>query len=119
MGDIIGSGQVIPPVLGKICLGLFEFDIVGIAGMVVFSFGIQDLPEGSTLGDAVLKLIWSELFFSMGLDKDEITQKKADMENNRTLKNLCDAVEAYKFAYNDRYFADEAPKKRPSAALRP
>ena len=65
----------------------------------------------ATVGDAVLKLIWSELFFSMGLDKDEITRRKADMENNRTLKNLCDAVQAYKFAYNDRYFADEAPQK--------
>jgi len=65
----------------------------------------------ATVGDAVLKLIWCELFFSMGLDKDEITARKANMENNRTLKNLCDAVEAHKFAYNDRYFADEAPPR--------
>ena len=67
----------------------------------------------ATVGDAVLKLIWSELFYSMGLDKDEITRRKADMENNRTLKNLCDAVEAQKFAYNDRYFATEAPARNP------
>lgn len=67
----------------------------------------------ATVGDAVMKLIWSELFYSMGLDKDEITRRKADMENNRTLKNLCDTVEAHKFAYNDRYFATEAPKNRP------
>ena len=67
----------------------------------------------ATVGDAVMKLIWSELFYSMGLDKDEITRRKADMENNRTLKNLCDRIEAHKFAYNDRYFATEAPKNRP------
>lgn len=67
----------------------------------------------ATVGDAVLKLIWCELFYSMGLDKDEITRRKADMENNRTLKKLCDAVQAYRFAYNDRYFADEAPTHRP------
>jgi dsRNA-specific ribonuclease len=67
----------------------------------------------ATVGDAVMKLIWSELFYSMGLDKDEITRRKADMENNRTLKNLCDIIEAHKFAYNDRYFATEAPKHRP------
>ena len=36
----------------------------------------------ATVGDAVLKLIWSELFYSMGLDKDEITRRKADMESN-------------------------------------
>ena len=61
----------------------------------------------------VMKLIWSELFYSMGLDKDEITRRKADMENNRTLKNLCDTVEAHTFAYNDRYFATEAPRHNP------
>ena len=67
----------------------------------------------ATVGDAVLKLIWSELFYSMGLDKNEITRRKANMENNRTLKNLCDTVEAHLFAYNDRYFATEAPKRNP------
>ena len=63
----------------------------------------------ATLGDAVLKLIWSEHFFAQGLDKDEITQKKSDLENNGTLKNLCDLVGAQNFAYNDKYFFDEAP----------
>ena len=66
----------------------------------------------ATLGDAVLKLVWSEHFFSQGLDKDEITQKKSDLENNGTLKNLCDIASAQSFAYNDRYFADEAPEHR-------
>lgn len=63
----------------------------------------------ATLGDAVLKLIWSEHFFAQGLDKDEITARKADLENNGTLKNLCDLVGAQAYAYNDHYFASEAP----------
>ncbi len=66
----------------------------------------------ATLGDAVLKLVWSEHFFAQGLDKDEITQRKADLENNGTLKNLCDVTGAQNFAYNDQHFADEAPGHR-------
>ncbi len=66
----------------------------------------------ATVGDAVLKLVWSEHFFDAGLDKDEITERKADLENNATLKNLCDLVGAQRFAYNDDYFADEAPAHR-------
>lgn len=65
----------------------------------------------ATLGDAVLKLIWSEYFFSLGLDKDEITRRKASLEKNATLKALCDKVGVYGFAYNDDYFGSEAPKK--------
>ena len=66
----------------------------------------------ATVGDAVLKLIWSEHLFDQGLDKDEITAKKADLENNTTLKNLCDLVGAQHYAYNDEHFADEAPAHR-------
>ena len=32
------------------------------------------------------------------------------MENNDTLKNLCDLLSVRDFAYNDDYFADEAPE---------
>ena len=66
----------------------------------------------ATVGDAVLKLIWSEHFFDKGLDKDEITEKKADLENNTTLKNLCDLIGVQHYAYNDEYFADNAPAHR-------
>ena len=66
----------------------------------------------ATLGDAVLKLIWSEYFFNQGMDKDEITEKKANVENNGTLKNLCDLIGAQEYAYNDLYFASEAPQSR-------
>ena len=66
----------------------------------------------ATLGDAVLKLVWSEHFFDMGLDKDEISKRKAPLECNATLKALCDKVGIYAFAYNDSYFADEAPKTK-------
>ena len=66
----------------------------------------------ATLGDAVLKLIWSEHFFDMGLDKDGISDHKADMENNATLRNLCERLHVYDYAYNDRFFGDEAPPHR-------
>ena len=62
----------------------------------------------ATLGDAVLKLIWSEYFFDKGYAKDRISAYKADMENNATLKNLCERIGIYDFAYNDLYFGDEA-----------
>ena len=63
----------------------------------------------ATLGDAVLGLIVAEHFFCAGLDKDEITEKKSRLVSNATLKRLCDTVEAHRFAFNDRYFADDAP----------
>ncbi len=66
----------------------------------------------ATVGDAVLKLIWSDYFFDMGFDKDEISQRKTHLEKNATLKALCDKVGIYPFAYNDEYFANEAPKTR-------
>ena len=66
----------------------------------------------ATLGDAVLKLVWSEHFFLEGLDKDEISRRKVPLERNATLKAMCDKVGIYPFAYNDSYFANEAPKTR-------
>ena len=65
----------------------------------------------ATLGDAVLKLIFSEHFFSMGLDKDEITHRKIPLEKNATLKAICDELGIYAYAYNDDYFGDEAPPR--------
>lgn len=66
----------------------------------------------ATLGDAVLKLVWSEHFYDMGLDKDEITARKVELEKNATLKSICDKIGIYRFAYNDSYFADEAPPSK-------
>ena len=67
----------------------------------------------ATLGDAVLKLIFSEHFFAMGLDKDEITRRKIPLEKNATLKAMCDKLGIYPFAYNDQHFGDEAtPRHR-------
>lgn len=63
----------------------------------------------STLGDAVLKLVWSEYFFNKGLDKDQITAQKVELEKNATLKQICDKVGIYHFAYNDHWFENEAP----------
>ena len=66
----------------------------------------------ATLGDAVLKLVWSEHLFDKGLDKDEITARKVKLEKNATLKQISDSVGIFRFAYNDRYFADEAPENQ-------
>ena len=63
----------------------------------------------ATLGDAVLKLIFSEHFFLEGLDKDEISRRRMPLERNATLKAICDKVGIYPFAYNNDYFANEAP----------
>jgi dsRNA-specific ribonuclease len=66
----------------------------------------------ATLGDAVMKLIWSEYFFDKGLDKDEITVRKAALEQNATLRKISDEKGIARFAYNDEFFADEAPDNR-------
>jgi dsRNA-specific ribonuclease len=66
----------------------------------------------ATLGDAVLDLVWSEYFFAAGLDKDEITARKTHLVNNTTLKQLRDAERIQDDAYNDDFFADEAPSHR-------
>ncbi|MBE6702156.1 MAG: hypothetical protein E7585_01940 [Ruminococcaceae bacterium] len=63
----------------------------------------------ATLGDAVLKLVFAEYFFDRGLDKDAISERKAHMEKNATLKAISDRTGLYLYAYNDRYFANEAP----------
>ncbi len=65
--------------------------------------------EMATLGDAVLGLIMAEHFFAQGMDKDEITRRKAALVSNATLKAMCDALGVQRFAYNDDYFANEAP----------
>ena len=66
----------------------------------------------ATLGDAVLDLVWSEHFFQNGLDKDEITEQKKRLVNNCTLRRIRDALDVQRDAYNDAYFADEAPAHR-------
>ncbi len=63
----------------------------------------------ATLGDAVLGLIFTEQFFLAGLDKDEITAQKSARVNNALLKSICDRLEIHRYAFNDRYFAEDAP----------
>lgn len=63
----------------------------------------------ATLGDTVLKLVLAEHFFDLGMDKDEITKRKILLEKNSTLKDICDKVGVYHFAYNEQFFADDAP----------
>ena len=66
----------------------------------------------ATLGDAVMKLVWTEHFYDQGLDKDDITERKAVLERNATLKLISDKIGLYRFAYNDEFFADEAPENK-------
>ena len=63
----------------------------------------------ATLGDAVLKLVLAEYFFDLGMDKDEITKRKLELEKNATLKTICDRAELYAYAYNEHYFSGDAP----------
>ena len=64
----------------------------------------------ATLGDAVLKLILSEYFFDQGYDKDEITKEKERLEKGSALFDLCDKSKIIKYAYNDTFFYNDAPK---------
>lgn len=66
----------------------------------------------ATLGDAVLKLVLTEYLFDLGLDKNEITEKKQLLESNAALKHMTDKTEMYRFAYNDDYFYDDAPRHK-------
>ena len=66
----------------------------------------------ATLGDTVLKLILAEHLFRAGLDKDEISRRKALLEKNATLKRINDSAGLYPYAYNDLFFASEAPKNQ-------
>ena len=64
----------------------------------------------ATLGDAVLKLILSEYLFDKDYDKAKITKEKEKIENGSTLFNLCNKSGIIKYAYNDKYFFDDAPQ---------
>ena len=66
----------------------------------------------ATLGDAVLKLVLAEYFFDLGMDKDEITKRKLELEKNATLKAICDRAGLYAYAYNEHYFSGDAPPHR-------
>ena len=66
----------------------------------------------ATLGDTVLKLIFAEHLFRMGLDKDAISHRKMHLEKNATLKRISDRTGIYAYAYNDLFFSDEAPKNQ-------
>ena len=63
----------------------------------------------ATLGDTVLKLVLAEHFFDRGMDKDEITKRKIALEKNATLKDICDRVGVFPYAYNEQFFSGDAP----------
>ena len=65
----------------------------------------------ATLGDSILKFILTEYLFNKGFDKADITQKKQTLEDNTTLFNLCNESGIFKYAYNDFYFSENAPRE--------
>ncbi len=72
----------------------------------------KEYTNGSlaTLGDTVLKLIITERLYLEGKDRDGITIKKSDIENNKALHLKTLEFNIQNFAYNDQYFFDEAPQ---------
>lgn len=65
----------------------------------------------ATLGDAVLKLIISEINYDNNYDKKDITENRIKVENNDYLFKLCCKLEIYKYAYNDNYFYEASPQE--------
>ena len=65
----------------------------------------------ATLGDSILKFVLTEFLFDKGYDKSQITKKKEKLEKNDFLYNLCNSTGIIKYAFNDNYFYEEAPKE--------
>lgn len=64
----------------------------------------------ATLGDRVLSLMIAENLFDSGKTSEEITIDKAEKENNSRWFGYSEKMELYRFAFNDTYFYDDAPK---------
>ena len=68
------------------------------------------------VGDNVLKLSLSHKFYMQTPDKQVIDDEKKKYENNEKLKEICDKLEIYKYAFNDEnFYAEDLPdhKKLP------
>ena len=63
----------------------------------------------ATLGDRVLSLIIAENLFDENKSSQEITDEKREKEKNSTWFKISNDLNLFKFAYNDKYFFDEAP----------
>lgn len=62
----------------------------------------------ATVGDAVLKLALADIIFSDGAKtKGEITQKKQNLENNKTLYRTIMKEGIIDYAYNDKHFCKD------------
>lgn len=64
----------------------------------------------ATLGDRVLSLIITEIFFDEGNTSETITTRKADKEGNSEWLRISTNMGLYHYAFNDKYFFDSAPK---------
>ncbi len=58
----------------------------------------------SVVGDSVLSTILSEQLFKRGYCKGDITEIKARLEDNGTLKRMSDEIELMNYAFNEYSF---------------
>lgn len=68
------------------------------------------------LGDNVLKLSLSHKFYKQKQDKQYIDEQKKKYENNEQLKEVCDKLNIYRYAFNNEdFYSDDLPdhKKLP------
>ena len=64
----------------------------------------------ATLGDAVLKMIITEMFYFEEKDRGEITSRRMNIEKINALRYVTLDFDLQQFAYNDQYFFEEAPE---------
>lgn len=62
------------------------------------------LAGKNATGNTLLKFILTEYFFDKAQDKKYITDKKQEIEDNKTLFELSNQLKIYEFAHNDKYF---------------
>jgi len=62
-----------------------------------------------TLGDSVLKLVIREEEYHRRKNRGEITSYKKNIESNEYLHRITEELKIHRYAYNDRYFFDDAP----------
>lgn len=61
----------------------------------------------ATLGDRVLSLVITEIFYHKGMSKGKITKDKENIENNEYLKKFKDTFDIKQYAFKKDYYAFE------------
>lgn len=65
----------------------------------------------ATLGDTVLKTVIADRLYHEGKDREEITEEKILLENNKTLHRVKTELGIFHYAYNSNYFYDDSPEE--------